>query len=101
MYRPEFLKALGALLLSIAVSLWPASDGAAHPVKPLPPASQGASGTVQEADFPARIAGMARAGTQRYDVSGLGYSVRYVSADKLSWADIYIYDKGLDFGSSA
>src|SRR3954467_2026886 len=101
MHKPEFLKALGALLLFMGLALWPASKTVAQAARHLPSTSQAASSSIHESDFPPRIGGMAKAGTQGYGVPELGFSVRYVSPDKVSWADIYIYDKGLDLGSTA
>lgn len=101
MHKPEFSKALGALLLSIVLALWPASQSFAQAAKHHPSINQTASSAIHESDFPTRIAGMARVGMQEYGVPELGFSVRYVSPDKVSWADIYIYDKGLDLGSAA
>ncbi|WP_112664203.1 hypothetical protein [Microvirga flavescens] len=45
--------------------------------------------------FPREIVGMARSIVQRYG-GDAGFSVRYSSPDKSTWADVYVYDESRD-----
>jgi hypothetical protein len=48
--------------------------------------------------FPAEIAGLRRGQRADYDISGLGFSVRYERPGE-TWADVYIYDLGQNLSS--
>jgi hypothetical protein len=100
MPKPEFLKALNALVLSVLLALWLGSECVARPASTAGSGSEISVLRIKGYDFPGAIAGMSRALVKEYEIPELGFTIRYESPDKAIWADIFVYDQKLDTSSA-
>jgi hypothetical protein len=99
MHKPEILKVLSALSLSVVLALWPGIECVAGPASPTGSGRETSVLTIKGYNFPGEIAGMSRGLAKEYEIPELGFTIRYESPDKAIWADIFVYDQKL--GSSS
>jgi len=89
---------LCGLLLCVALPTGLSGQALAQARTPLPPGQEVVE--IEGFAFPSRIAGLPRSMKADYGSPDLGFSVRYGTSQE-TWADIYVYDKGLDLSSGA